>query len=59
MQQETSIGKQQESIGTVDINLAEFAGSRINTRRYLLQDSKINSTIKVSIYNIIYYIILL
>jgi hypothetical protein len=47
--QETSIGKQQESIGTVDINLAEFAGSRINTRRYLLQNSKINSTIKISL----------
>jgi len=47
--QEVSIGKQQESIGTVDINLAEFAGSRINTRRYLLQESKINSTIKISL----------
>lgn len=34
-------------IGTLSINLSEYAGSGVITERYLLQDCKFNSTIKV------------
>lgn len=34
-------------IGSLTINLSEYAGSGLTTRRYLLDDCKFNSTIKV------------
>ncbi|KAI5814751.1 N-terminal C2 in EEIG1 and EHBP1 proteins-domain-containing protein [Pyronema omphalodes] len=36
-------------LGIVRVNLAEYAGLEKETRRYLMQDSKINSTVKVGI----------
>ena len=49
--QETSNGGKDERVplGTVKLNLAEYVAVDKETRRYLLQDSKINSTIKVSV----------
>ncbi|CAO3697915.1 unnamed protein product [Rhizopus microsporus] len=36
-------------IGTLSINLSEYAGSGVITERYLLQDCKFNSTIKLTL----------
>lgn len=36
-----------KEIGSISINLSEYAGSGVTTERYLLQDCKYNSTIKV------------
>ncbi|KAJ3359661.1 hypothetical protein GGF32_009111 [Allomyces javanicus] len=38
-----------ERVGVVKLDLAPFAGARSTTRRFLLQESKINSTVKVTI----------
>ncbi|KAG2201049.1 hypothetical protein INT46_004375 [Mucor plumbeus] len=38
-----------KEIGTLSINLSEYAGSGITTERYLLQNCKFNSTIKLSL----------
>ena len=53
--QEYSPGTRAERIvlGTVDLNLSEYVGGSDDgeeavTRRYLMQESKINSTLKVS-----------
>src|SRR5690606_11451433 len=40
-------GRERILLGTVTLNLAEYAGVERETRRYLMQDSKINSTLKV------------
>ncbi|KAI7852572.1 EEIG1/EHBP1 N-terminal domain-containing protein [Circinella umbellata] len=47
--QELSGGKETHSIGSLTINLSEYADSGVSTRRYLLDQSKFNSTIKLSI----------
>lgn len=36
-----------KEIGSLSINLSEYAGLGVNTERYLLQNCKFNSTIKV------------
>ena len=36
-------------IGNVSVNLSEYASVKSETRRYLLQESKMNSTVKVTI----------
>lgn len=36
-------------IGSLTINLSEYASSGLTTRRYLLDECKFNSTIKVSL----------
>jgi hypothetical protein len=36
-------------IGSLTINLSEYASSGLTTRRYLLDECKFNSTIKLSI----------
>src|SRR5277367_841723 len=36
-------------IGNVAVNLSEYASGKSETRRYLLQESKMNSTVKVTI----------
>lgn len=36
-----------EELGSLTINLSEYAGSGVTTERYLLQNCKFNSTIKV------------
>ncbi|CAO3626938.1 unnamed protein product [Mucor hiemalis] len=41
--------KDSTTIGSLTINLSEYAGSGLTTRRYLLDDCKFNSTIKLSI----------
>jgi hypothetical protein len=41
-------GKDFVLLGEVEINLAEFAGMREQSRRYLLQKSRINATLKIS-----------
>lgn len=47
--QDYSGGKERIQLGTVTLNLAEYAGVDKETRRYLMQDSKINSTVKIGI----------
>ncbi|KAF8458355.1 N-terminal C2 in EEIG1 and EHBP1 proteins-domain-containing protein [Terfezia claveryi] len=42
-------GRERIMLGTVTLNLAEYAGVEKETRRYLMQESKINSTLKVTI----------
>jgi len=42
-------GRERIMLGTVTLNLAEYAGVEKETRRYLMQDSKINSTLKVGL----------
>ena len=42
-------GRERIMLGTVTLNLAEYAGVEKETRRYLMQDSKINSTLKVAL----------
>ncbi|KAI8081880.1 N-terminal C2 in EEIG1 and EHBP1 proteins-domain-containing protein [Gilbertella persicaria] len=42
-------GKDTVSIGSLTINLSEYAGSGLTSRRYLLDDCKFNSTLKLSI----------
>ena len=50
VQETTNNGKEERVLlGTVKLNLAEYVAVDKETRRYLLQDSKINSTLKVSI----------
>ncbi|CAO3613632.1 unnamed protein product [Mucor hiemalis] len=38
-----------EELGSLTINLSEYAGSGVTTERYLLQNCKFNSTIKLSL----------
>ncbi|KAG0745431.1 hypothetical protein G6F62_003208 [Rhizopus arrhizus] len=38
-----------KEIGSLSINLSEYAGSGVVTERYLLQDCKFNSTIKLTL----------
>ncbi|KAI5804353.1 N-terminal C2 in EEIG1 and EHBP1 proteins-domain-containing protein [Geopyxis carbonaria] len=47
--QDYSGGKERIQLGTVTLNLAEYASVDKETRRYLMQDSKINSTVKIGI----------
>ena len=47
--QEYAGAKERIQLGTVRLNLAEYAGLGNETRRYLMQDSKINSTVKISV----------
>ncbi|KAI8801717.1 N-terminal C2 in EEIG1 and EHBP1 proteins-domain-containing protein [Cladochytrium replicatum] len=47
--QEVNNGKSSEDIGSITINLAEFARSNEVNRRILLQDSKVNSVLRVVI----------
>ncbi|PKC61632.1 hypothetical protein RhiirA1_348549 [Rhizophagus irregularis] len=47
-------GKEVNNIGKLLLNLSEYVGLNSMTRRYLLQDSKINSTLKVNILHIIF-----
>ncbi|KND04707.1 uncharacterized protein SPPG_00416 [Spizellomyces punctatus DAOM BR117] len=49
IRQSVNAGKSTEDIGMVSINLAEYAASRSTSRRYLLQESRVNSIIKVTI----------
>ena len=49
--QELYQGKERHALGKLSLNLAEYAGVREEVnRRYLLQDSKVNSTLRVAIY---------
>lgn len=45
--QELNGGKDTHTIGTLMLNLSEYVGSGTTTRRYLLDDCKFNSTLKV------------
>ena len=42
-------GRERFRIGNVAVNLSEYASVKSETRRYLLQESKMNSTLKVTI----------
>jgi hypothetical protein len=46
--QELGGSKDTVPIGSLTINLSEYASSGLTSRRYLLDDCKFNSTIKVS-----------
>lgn len=41
-------GRSFELLGIVEVDLAEFASSKPSSRKYLLQNSRINSALKVS-----------
>lgn len=45
--QEYAGARERIALGTVQLNLAEYTQVHRDTRRYLMQDSKINSTLKV------------
>jgi hypothetical protein len=45
--QEYAGARERIALGSVSLNLAEYVGVGKETRRYLMQDSKINSTLKV------------
>ncbi|RPB04239.1 hypothetical protein L873DRAFT_1759525 [Choiromyces venosus 120613-1] len=47
--QEYAGARERIALGSVTLNLAEYTRVHKETRRYLMQDSKINSTLKVSI----------
>ncbi|CAO3692316.1 unnamed protein product [Umbelopsis ramanniana] len=47
--QELNGGKDTHTIGTLMLNLSEYVGSGTTTRRYLLDDCKFNSTLKLAI----------
>lgn len=47
--QEYAGSRERIQLGTVRLNLAEYAGLGNETRRYLMQESKINSTVKIGI----------
>ncbi|KAI9352512.1 EEIG1/EHBP1 N-terminal domain-containing protein, partial [Zopfochytrium polystomum] len=47
--QEVNGGKSSEDVGSAVINLAECAGSRTTSRRLLLQDSRVNSVLRVTV----------
>lgn len=49
--QETKGGQEWSRFGTVTINLSEFAGSRETTRKFLLENSKTNTALSVTIYS--------
>ncbi|KAJ3081689.1 Transducin (beta)-like 3 [Rhizoclosmatium hyalinum] len=50
IKQELNAGRAVENVGSVTINLADFAAHQIPVeRRYLLQESKVNATLKVTI----------
>ncbi|UZO15052.1 uncharacterized protein OCT59_006489 [Rhizophagus irregularis] len=49
IKQELNGGKEINNIGKLSLNLSEYVGLNAMTRRYLLQDSKINSTLKLTI----------
>ncbi|KAI8799993.1 N-terminal C2 in EEIG1 and EHBP1 proteins-domain-containing protein [Cladochytrium replicatum] len=49
VKQEVNSGKSSEDIGSITINLAEFARSNEVNRRTLLQESKVNSVLRVVI----------
>ncbi|RHZ44755.1 hypothetical protein Glove_709g20 [Diversispora epigaea] len=49
IKQELSGVKEINNIGRLSLNISEYVGSNSMTRRYLLQDSKINSTLKLTI----------
>ncbi|RIA97683.1 N-terminal C2 in EEIG1 and EHBP1 proteins-domain-containing protein [Glomus cerebriforme] len=49
IKQELNGGKEINNIGKLSLNLSEYVGLNEMTRRYLLQDSKINSTLKLTI----------
>ncbi|KAI9209743.1 N-terminal C2 in EEIG1 and EHBP1 proteins-domain-containing protein [Polychytrium aggregatum] len=42
-------GDKSEEIGVVYVNLAEYAGAAVTTRKYLLQESRVNSIAKISV----------
>ncbi|CAG8713466.1 25013_t:CDS:2 [Dentiscutata erythropus] len=42
-------GKEINNVGKLSLNISEYVGLNTVTRRYLLQDSKINSTLKLTI----------
>lgn len=45
--QEYAGARERIALGSLSLNLAEYARVGKETRRYLMQDSKINSTLKV------------
>lgn len=49
--QEMYGGKERHALGKLDLNLAEYASDAGgDTQRYLLQDSKVNSTLRLGLY---------
>lgn len=48
--QETEGGQEWARFGLVRVNLSEFAGSRHTTKRFLLEQSKTNAALSVSVF---------
>ncbi|KAI8999794.1 EEIG1/EHBP1 N-terminal domain-containing protein, partial [Gaertneriomyces semiglobifer] len=49
VKQVVNAGKSSEDVGMVSINLAEFAASPSSSRRYLLQESRVNSILRLTV----------
>ncbi|KAJ3195977.1 hypothetical protein HK101_010483 [Irineochytrium annulatum] len=49
IKQEVNGGRSSEDVGMVAINLAEFADTKSTMRRLLLQDSRVNSVLRIRI----------
>ena len=49
VKQEVNEGRSTEKVGSVQLNLSEFAGERMVTKKILLRDSNVNSVLKMTI----------
>ncbi|CAG8587059.1 12488_t:CDS:2 [Acaulospora morrowiae] len=49
IKQELSGGREINNIGKLSLNISEYVGLNATNRKYLLQDSKINSTLKLTV----------
>eukprot|EP01085_Mycamoeba_gemmipara_P001310 Mycagemm_TRINITY_DN10305_c3_g3::TRINITY_DN10305_c3_g3_i3::g.1310::m.1310 type:complete len:143 gc:universal TRINITY_DN10305_c3_g3_i3:530-102(-) len=50
VREEMKGGKDYVPLGFVEINLSEFAGARETSRRFLLQHSRINATLNITVH---------
>ncbi len=51
--QETEGGKEWARFGAVQLNLSEYAGSRETTRKFLLEQSKTNAALSVTVFSVL------
>jgi hypothetical protein len=51
--QETEGGQEWSRFGVVHLNLSEYAGARETTRKFLLEQSKTNAALSVSVFSVL------
>ena len=51
--QETEGGQEWTRFGSIHLNLSEFAGSRQTTRKFLLEKSKTNAALSISVFSVL------